>query len=224
MLDRILDLARHLSAQGTMSAADHADTEHHVAQLQRWLQPALDLTTRGDGLRSPPLEPSRGSGGHSDSTGDLATADWGFTGKQRRGAAGKLDQAADHIRTAHLNLTNATQGLDPIGNIGDAVLGLADARSLVESTLPLPSAKRRLDPNQGTPACTSCARIENYSAARTGSTYCDWCARWKTAHGKPPLVAILHIHAAGRRLTTRAVHEAEKAEARARTKRRKATR
>ncbi|MEJ7763871.1 MAG: hypothetical protein WKF86_00080 [Acidimicrobiales bacterium] len=237
-LTQIPTLTERLRHTHPDQAADLDRIEHAAAQLAHWLPRARAITARGDGLRSPSLQPHRGSGGHGDPVAALVEADWGDTGRTKRGHAGRLDQAADHVRTAHQDLTRAAQGARPPNRpqpppeavagqerdvsgqcgemVSDARHGLDRALGLVQQVLPkaYDRAKLRLaDP----PACRNCRDHGHHAdAAADRGGLCWWCSDVRRAFADLPDADLMEHHKAGR-VSKRAYDEFE-----ARTRKRRA--
>lgn len=112
------------------------------------------------------------------------------------------EQVRDHLHDAHRNLTTALSHLHRL--------------------IPPATTIRRLRSNgpQGDPGCASCRRIGTFSPTGTGTgPHCWWCYKWTLAHdGKLPPTGVVEAHAQGRKITTRVVDEATRAERRPKRK------
>jgi len=168
-----------------------------VTELAHWYPRARAILNRGDGLRSPSLQPHRGGGGHADPVATLIEADWADTGRTRRGHTGRLDQADGRIRAAHLALTYAPPG-DPGGAIRNAQQELDRALSLTHGAMPksYDRTKLRLD---NPPCCSNCLEHGHHAEAAPGMRgLCRWCYDTSRAIGRLPEAELVTAHRNGR--------------------------
>lgn len=199
-LDQIQGQVARLRTAHPDLTADLDRIDQTAAQLAHWLPRAQALTSRGDGLRSPSLEPHRGGGGHGDPVASVVEADWGEEGKERRGHAGRLDKAHGCIRFAGHALTEADTDASGYGtaggHVGHADRALTRALSLVLAVMGK-SYDRRDIPRW--PACTNCHQHGHTSpAAPDRGGLCWWCADVRRALGAPPDADLAEKHQAGR--------------------------
>lgn len=205
---RITTLANHLEHHHPEHAPTLGDIRHLADQVRLAHPRAIAMNDLGDGLRSPNLDPGSPSlGSHADPVATIAitaaTRDSDPLSRQRR------SEAARSLATTCLASALTTTDPDRRRRL---LLGarheLATALGHLHRNLPPPGAIRRIHlADQGDPGCTSCRRAGTYQPTRKGSQLCDWCYRWRNAHGHLPALPILEARAAGKRITTRLITE-----------------